>query len=506
MYIRQKPNRSGKISIQIIDKSSGEYKVLKTIGSSDDPVRIKNLIQQAQEYINKLTGQIPLPLEYQKEKDLVDQIFESVNAINLVGPDLILGKLFDEIGFNKIDDALFRDLVISRLCYPASKLKTADYLYRHKGIRINVNRIYRYLDKLHRLQKENIEQISYKHTLKLLEGGVGIVFYDVTTIYFEIEEPDDLRKTGFSKEGRHQHPQILLGLLVSMGGYPLAYEIFEGNKFEGHTMLPVIESFQSRFNLENPIIVADSGLLSKTNITELEKKQYEYIIGCRLKNEKEIIQQQILSLSLENGQSVEIELKDTSRRLIVGYSKSRARKDFANRQRGLDKLERAISTGKLTKKNINNRGYNKYLRLEGTLKVSIDYGKWEDDAKWDGLKGYITNTQLNKDNVLEQYGNLWKIEKAFRISKTDLRIRPIYHRLRHRIEAHICISFCAYKIYKELERRLKTSWSTLSPEKAIEIANTVYKITINTPITGNQESRIHIQNEEQLRLMKMFNS
>lgn len=504
MYIRQKPNKSGKISIQIIDKSTGKYTVVKTVGSSDDPGRINFLLRQAQEYINGLTGQTSLQFEYQNEKDLIDQFFDNIKGINLVGPDLILGKLFDEIGFNQIDDTLFRELVISRLCYPASKLKTTDYLYRHKGISIDVERIYRYLDKLHNKQKVKIEQISYEHTLKLLDGKIGVVFYDVTTIYFEIEEPDDLRKTGFSKDGKHQHPQILLGLLVSMGGYPLAYEIFEGNKFEGHTMIPVIESFQRRFNLDNPIIVADSGLLSKSNITELEKKHYEYIIGCRIKNEKGIIQQQILSLSLQNGQSTEIKLDDRAR-LIISYSEGRAKKDLSNRKRGLERLERAISTGKLTKRNINNRGYNKYLRLEGTLKVSIDYNQWEDDARWDGLKGYITNTKLKREDVLKQYGNLWRIERAFRISKTDLRIRPIYHRLRHRIEAHICISFCAYKIYRELERQLKISWPSISAEKAIEISNSIYKITIITPITGKLESRIHIQNDEQVQLMKMFN-
>lgn len=503
MFIRQKPNKSGVISIQIIDKSSGKYKVLKTIGSSGDPDRINSLLEEAEVYIAKLTGQTSINFDYHKEKELMDLFFNGIKEISLVGPDLILGKLFDEIGFGKIEDSLFRDLVITRLCYPVSKLKTTDYLLKHKGITIDVERIYRYLDKLHNKQKEQIQQISYEHTLSLLDNKISVVFYDVTTLYFEIEEPDDLRKTGFSKDGKHQHPQILLGLLVSLDGYPLAYEIFEGNKFEGHTMIPVIESFQAKFKLDKPIIVADAGLLSKRNIAELEEKQYEYIMGYRIKNEKKAVQRQILALPLQNGQCAEIK-RDPRARLIISYSEARARKDAANRKRGLDKLERAVSTGKLSKKNINNRGYNKYLKLEGTLKVSIDYDKWADDAKWDGLKGYITNTKLSRDNVLEQYGNLWKIERAFRISKTDLRIRPVYHRLRRRIEAHICIAFCAYKIYKELERRLKIHWRGLSPEKAIEIANTIYKITISAPISGTLESRLHLQNEEQTRLLEIF--
>lgn len=139
------------------------------------------------------------------------------------------------------------------------------------------------------------------------------------------------------------------------------------------------------------------------------------------------------------------------------------------------------------------------------MNISIDYDKWQDDAKWDGLKGYITNTNLTTDKVLEHYGNLWQIEKAFRISKTDLRIRPIYHRLKHRIEAHICIAFCAYKIYKELERQLKLKQPGLSPEKAIDIANTIFKVTITTPFSKTKESRLYLPNEEQIRLLELFN-
>src|SRR5208283_2648411 len=126
------------------------------------------------------------------------------------------------------------------------------------------------------------------------------------------------------------------------------------------------------------------------------------------------------------------------------------------------------------------------------------------DARWDGLKGYITNVKLSRDEVIKNYGHLWKIEKAFRISKTDLRIRPIYHRLRHRIEAHICIAFCAYKIYKELERQLKEKKSDLSPEKAINIANTIYQFTIILPFSKSVEKRLHLPNQEQVDLLKIF--
>jgi transposase len=155
----------------------------------------------------------------------------------------------------------------------------------------------------------------------------------------------------------------------------------------------------------------------------------------------------ILGLTLSHGQSAVLEKEQV--KLIITYTDSRARKDKYNREKGLRKLEKQIRTGRLTKSNINNRGYNKFLKLEGDIKVSIDKDKTEQEAKWDGLKGYITNSTLHKDEIIENYRHLWQIEKAFRISKTELRIRPVYHRLPRRIEAHICLSFVAYKIYKD---------------------------------------------------------
>jgi transposase len=251
------------------------------------------------------------------------------------------------------------------------------------------------------------------------------------------------------------------------------------------------------------VVVADAGLLSNDNIAELKSKNYEYILGARIKNEKNHVKQKILGLGLKNGQCKEIAL-DGYTRLIVSFSKSRAKKDAANRQRGLLKLEKAVEKGNLTKKNINNRGYNKYLKLQGDITVTIDYDKFNDDIKWDGLKGYSTNTKLDTDQVIAQYGNLWKIEKAFRISKSDLKIRPIYHRLKRRIEAHICVAFCAYKVYKELERQLKEKKTEWSPEQAIDIAKTIYEISIVSPFSQIKESRLHLNNNEQVKLLELF--
>lgn len=293
-------------------------------------------------------------------------------------------------------------------------------------------------------------------------------------------------------------------MLVSTGGYPLAYEIFEGNKFEGYTMLPIIDAFKEKYKLEKLIVTADSGLLSKQNISELQEKDYEFILGARIKNETKKIKDEILSLKLSHGDSRVIK-KDDTLKLIISYSDKRAKKDKHNRERGLLKLEKRIKSGKLTKSSINNRGYNKYLILDGEINISIDNKKFEQDAKWDGLKGYLTNTNLSKDKVIENYSHLWRIEKAFRVSKHDLKIRPIYHRLQRRIEAHIIINFASYKIYKELERQLNEKKSDLSPEKAIEIAKTIYSVKIRVQNSKDTITKTLILNEEQNNLSLLFN-
>lgn len=503
MFIRRKKNSSGSISIQIIDKSTRKYKVVRTIGSSDDEKQIEQLLIKAQEELEAIERQLRLNFQTDKEKDLVNTFFNAIDEFTLLGPELLLGKIFDQIGFNNIKDELFRHLVITRIIYPVSKLKTVDYLYKYKAISIEVDKVYRYLDKLHQEDIKRIQQISYNYIKEISESELSIVFYDVTTLYFETEDEDELRKLGFSKDGKYQNPQIVLGLLVNHSGFPLAYEIFEGNKFEGHTVLGVVESFWNKYHLQEIIIVADAAMMSNKNIKELTAKNYKYIIGARIKNESDKIKSQILSLSLKDGQSTSLSKKD-GEILVVSYSEQRAKKDEHNRKRGLTRLEKLLSSGKLTKKQINNKGYNKYLKLDGEINLSIDYDKYNEDAKWNGLKGYLTNTALPKEEVIRQYKQLWHIERTFRISKTDLRIRPIFHYLKRRIEAHVCIAFAACVVYKELERQLREKNSSITTGKAIDILKTIYAISIITPYSKSKHTRLLIKNEEQEMLLKLF--
>jgi transposase len=313
---------------------------------------------------------------------------------------------------------------------------------------------------------------------------------------------DELRETGFSKDGKHSQPQVVLGLLVSKGGYPLSYSVFNGSQYEGRTILPVVEDFVQRFNLDDFIVVADAGLMNQSNIALLESGNYKYIIGARIKNESTEIKKWALSISKQDGEFYE--KQKGSARLIVGYSENRAKKDKHNRDKGVKRLEKAYRSGNITKENINKRGYNKFLEISDNIKVIINHEKINQDEQWDGLKGYLTNTDLPKNEVYEQYSGLWTVERAFRITKGTLEMRPMFHFTPKRIEAHVCICFVAYKVYKELERVLKISHINMSVDKVLEIAKTVTTIKINLPISGNAMTKTMLLTQRHRSIAQLF--
>ena len=504
MFIRKKKYPSGNIGVIVAEKVNGRMRELHTVGIATDKEELEPLIAQGQEWIDKEKARRHPRLDLfgeerqacEREYQETERVLSNISNVFLNGADLLLDHVFDSVGFNKIEDAVFRQLVKARLSYPASKAATVEYLKNHFDEDLNLSKIYRYLDKLSSRQHDIVQDISVHHTRKILGGVVGVLFYDVTTLYFEADKEDDLRKTGFSKEGRHRNPQIILGLLVSLGGYPLAYCIHEGNKYEGHTMLPVVKDFVSRYELEDFIVVADSGLMNNDNISDMESLGYKYIIGAKIKTESTGIREWIMSLPRHDGHMAEYD-KGNGRRLLISYSADRARKDEYNREKGVRRLEKAYRTGKLTKGNINKRGYNKFLTMEGDVKVSIDYGLLEKDARWDGLKGYLTNAGLPAADIYAAYHNLWHVEKAFRISKSKIEIRPMFHFTPRRIQTHVCICFVALKVYKELERILKMENIDISVDKVLEMAKTVVTIQIMLPKSKQTVSKVMLMKRHQ---------
>lgn len=503
MFVRKKRNKSGSVSVQIVDKSSGCYRVIKTVGFSKDQEKIDFLIRRAKYAIRTSDGRQGELFSLRTPEEAVIRRFLgelSNEQIRVIGPELVFGTLFERLGFGAIPEPLFRHMVIARLAHPVSKVKTVDYLYRYQGITVEISAVYRFLDKLNDTYKDAVERVAFEYTKSVL-GRILIVFYDMTTLYFEAEDEDDLRKVGFSKDGKFQHPQIMLGLLVGEKGYPIGYDIFEGNVFEGHTLLPTLEKIRHKYGLGRPVVVADAGLLSRANLKELVAQGYSFIVGARIKNESDAIKEKILEQAkrIKNQEGFALPKADTTR-LIVTYSDQRRKKDSYGRERGLAKLRQKIKSGMLTKEHINNRGYNKFLTLKGSVEISIDETKVKQDHLWDGLKGYVTNTDLAVAEVAQNYRQLWQIEKAFRISKTDLRIRPVYHYRRKRIEAHLSIAFVAYTIYKELERLLEQNQAGLSPKRAAELTHTMYGLD-HQPTDGSHAERIILKMDPEQQVL-----
>jgi transposase len=506
MYVRKKPNRSGTTTVVIVEKRSGKIHYLKTIGTSSDPIEIDTLYSQGKKWVSEQTKGRDMFLDHirqEEEKFVVEGLLNRIEHILINGTQLILNPVYKNIGFDQINDDILKHLVISRICHPQSKVATADYLKSYFDEDIDLNKIYRYLDKLSDTQKDIIQEISVNHTRKILGGSIGVVFYDVTTLYFETDKDDEFRTKGWSKDGKHSQPQVVLGLLVSKGGYPLAYSIHEGNKYEGHTMLPIVKDFISKFDLKDFVIVADSGLMNAENINELEKNNYKYIIGARIKNENQTVREWILSQNKEEDYFYEYQ-KTKHQKLILGYTKKRAKKDAINREKGIKRLEKEYKNGLITKDKINKRGYNKFLKLTENINIEIDYSKISDDEKWDGLKGYITNTKLSGSDVYQQYSELWQVERAFRITKGILDLRPMFHFTKKRIEAHVCICFVAYKVYKELERNLKNNNIKMSVDKILSIAKTITTIKVKLQESNETISKTMLITEKHKSISKLF--
>ncbi len=529
MFIRRKPNKSGSTSVQVVVKTKDRrQRIVKSLGVGHTESELLALERQGQDYIASLSSPM-IPGLLENDNGLEEYLSTIQNSqIQVIGPELVFGALYDRMGYSAIDNAMFRHLVICRLYNPGSKLKTVDYLASYLHVTCSVDKIYRFLDELCLRAdrkasngcetegpgekspaespeaettdlKARVEQITFEHTRQLSGGDIAVCFYDMTTLYFEAAEEDELRRYGFSKDGKNACPQIFLGLLVSAGGNPIGYEIFEGNTAESKTLIPMIRALAAKFGFGLPVVVADSGLLTRKNMEELTREGYQYILGAKPKNDSRTVKDKILALKLSDGMVAELD-KGNGMRLIVSCSDKRARKDAYNRKRGLTRLEKNLGSGKLTKQNINNRGYNKYLKMEGDVTISIDMDKYNRDAAWDGIKGYVTNTELPAREVIEKYSNLWYIERAFRFNKSDLAVRPIYHRLRNRIEGHICICFTAYAILLELERILKAGNSKLTVYSAQELTRSMYALNCELPYTRKPKRIILGMSSEQQEL------
>ena len=316
----------------------------------------------------------------------------------------IYGRLFDELGYAKVIKnpkryksvvEIYKNIVLARIANPRSKMASIDMLEEDFGISINLDKVYRMMDKIDTEAIERLNEITYSNTMDLFNQKIDIIFFDCTTIYFEAFEEDDLRRTGYSKDLKFNQPQILLALMVTKEGLPIGYKVFEGDKYEGHTLVPMIKEIEKKHKMNKVIIVSDAGMFGRNNLEELENlegKGIEYIVGARLRNMPEDIKEEILDISkyqeIGDGYKV-LRLRYRGKDLIISYSEKRAKKDAQDRLKAIEAIQKKLSKNKSPNNYLSNYGYKRYLKVSNKIKVEIDEEKLLNDSRWDGLHGVI---------------------------------------------------------------------------------------------------------------------
>ena len=436
--IRKVNTKSGKTAIQVVRYVRRKTVVIKHIGSAESDYKIKELESQARSFIDQYSPQIGLfdiPLQTP---------FSTIDSKNILLYKT-LSRRYQEM-FPAINNKLFTNLVIIRIVEPASKRQSVRLLDRYFGITHSLRYLYRRLPDLLVL-KNDIEKFAVKTARKKLGFDFTVVLYDVTTLYFESFDPDDLRKVGFSKDNKFNQPQILLGLIVTKEGFPVSHQVFEGNKYEGHTLLPSILKFKEENSVKQLTVVADAAMISARNIEELKRYGFNYIVGARLGNTStKVIEKIVNKLDCnKDGDTTRVRVKQGF--LICQFSQKRYRKDKRDLEKSIKKAKTSLS--KPSK--VLNR--YKFIKKENSSnRYELNTGLIEKSKKLLGIKGYVTDLKgWSNSEVIEKYKQLWQVEKSFRMAKSDLATRPIFHRQEDSVRTHILICFTALCIAKLME-------------------------------------------------------
>jgi len=442
--IRKTKTESGAIAVQVVRYENRKVVVLKHVGSGQTDKEVKTLIKSASIWIEKETNQTSLfPDKTSRILSLTTTEYLGVNHIFTYD---ILTQIAEQCGFDSNQDRFLLDFSFMRLVEPTSKLRTIELLKRYFSINYAERSVYRDLPKLIE-RKMAVEKVAIACATNIMQSDLSLVLYDVTTLYFETFDTDELRVQGFSKDNKSQQPQVVVGLLVNQAGFPLGYEVFAGNTFEGKTMIPVLEAFAEKYNVVVPTVVADAAMLSHTNITELTSRKLSYVVGARLANcSPKIIKEVSTALASKDGQTVRLATKHGD--LIVSFSAKRFRKNKAD-------MEKQIAKGKLLVERKEPGRRAKFVKRAGKSDAYVLNKELIEKTKLLlGVKGYYTNIpqeKLSNREVIDRYHDLWHVEQSFRMAKSDLLTRPIFHHKEDAIKSHLLICFVALVIGKYLE-------------------------------------------------------
>ena len=486
MFVRVKntPN-SPRQSVQIVESSrvgdKVKQKIVRHVGIAHSEYELVQLKDLAQNCINQILaeraqaqgdmfhpsaedfarGRKPhkklsdvLPVSEVSLGDVEEQerVVEGVHEVAGSVFDTIFGKLLP----SERDRELLKDIVLARIVQPCSKRHSQAVLERHFSKTHHLDRIYRLMDKLFP-RIDAIKKCSFQYTKSLFSQGVEVILFDVTTLYFESVETDELRKFGYSKDHRFNTTQVVLALATNPQGLPVGYELFEGNKAEVSTLIAAIDSWKDFLRIESVCFIGDRAMFSKNNIAMIVERGYQYVIAAKLKKLPKNIQHKLFdetnyqASQLDNQFAWVSDIEYGDQRLIVSYKTKRARKDKKDREAVLEKLNKLMGSGTSCKKLVNNRAIKQYVDIKGG-DAKLNTEAIEKAEQWDGLHGVVTNlTSESAADVLAKYGRLWVIEESFRVNKHTLQMRPIYHWKPERIHAHIALCYMAFSVLRHLQ-------------------------------------------------------
>ena len=496
MFVRVKttPNSPRK-SVQLVESiRSGDtvrQKIVRHIGvalDEDELVKLKDLAEVVKAKLEADTQPELFPPDDVAEQVIaaqrrcdegplkvdLKQLRETRRLVS--GIHAVYGAVYESLGLNRLlpawryrasHKALYHS-VMARLANPDSKRASVRALEEDFGVQVSLPQVYRMMDLFDETRIEQLNTLAGQQAKALLGGPLRVLFFDCTTLYFESFSDDALKQPGYSKDAKFKECQVLLALAVTETGLPVHYRVLPGATFEGHSLLPVVRALQKDYEVSEVVIVADRGMLSEDNLKALEDAGLHYIVGARLKSLPHAVQATLLDADHyqalgEDGSRV-LSCPHQDRRLVVSFSPVRAEKDRRERDKAIGKLRKKLAKSQNPKDLLNNYGYKKYLTVDGETTLRVNRDKIAEAQRWDGLHGVLTNLpDTDNATLLRQYRGLWQVEDTFRVSKHDLKVRPIYHWTPTRIRAHIAIAFMTLLCVRHLQYRMALQARAVSP-------------------------------------------
>lgn len=535
VWIRRVRTASGATAVQIAESVAGRRRIVRHVGSARDEAELGLLIEEANRLlIDDQQGVLDLGITPALAKATMiarptpSALFAGAAApppsrqlvsrsrVLKTSSELVydaLAEVYSSLGFDVVCDEVFRDLVIARVVEPTSLLDVDRVLAEMGRVSASLSTRRRTLRRAHAgAYRDQIATACFQHALT--SGDVSLVLYDVTTLYFEAEKEDDLRKVGYSKE-RRVDPQIVVGLLVDRRGFPLEIGCYEGNKAETTTIVPIVKQFQARHSLADMVVVADAGMLSASNLRDLDEAGLRFIVGSRVTKAPKDLEshfrwhgdafadgQVIDTLTPRTGHKVENNPKVKAEpvwnpeqhrgswRAVWAYSKKRAVRDNRTLTLQEDRAKQVVAGEKTarTPRFVKNRN--------GA--AELDEASVARARRLVGLKGYVTNIPADlmpAAEVIGSYHALWQVEQSFRMSKTDLRARPMFARTRDAIEAHLTIVFTALAVSREVQNRtglsLRRVLRTLKPLRSATVEINGITTTIPPSLSPDEEALLN---------------